>query len=94
MSQQRLITLMEEERDALQKKNKQLTTQVEELVEENKNVSFYTYSLFLSTVVISTFKKQLQVAAMEWRTKALATEQAFVAFAGERAGTIFPPLLL
>lgn len=24
---------------------------------------------------------------MEWRTKALATEQAFVAFAGERAGT-------
>lgn len=64
LSQQRLITLMEEERDSLQKKNSQLSAAIDELVEENK---------------------QLQLDAMEWRTKALATEQAFVSFAGERA---------
>lgn len=57
--------MMEEERESLQKKTKQLASQVEELSEENQ---------------------KLQVESMEWRTKALAIEQAFASFAGERAG--------
>lgn len=86
MSQQRLITLMEEERDALQKKNKQVTAQVDELLDENKNVGHIN----LDNIDCSNSGLiQLQIAAMEWRTKALATEQAFVAFAGERAGAEF-----